>query len=221
MKTLLGNLGIALLALAGITVAPTAMAIPSICDATAGNIVLNCGFEDGVHTSGANLLVPNDWTSNAAFDAIPNFNQVQGFFVNSGSDALQIGNLDSQPPPVLTQSLTDVLGGVYSGSIFVQYGGHANNDPLAFFDVTINGVPRLSLDFNAPNAFTQYNFSFVGTGSDVLGLTANTNPSFWYADDVVVTLAGPGPGPAPEPATLALLGLGLASLGFSRRRKLS
>jgi hypothetical protein len=184
-----------------------AQAVPSQCDAVAGNVVVNCGFEGGTYSStiggNTNNSVPNGWTPNAGFDLHPGFNFVTNSptLVHSGSFALSIGNFDNEPAPSLSQTLTDVATATYSGSIFVLYGGAGTTDTNVFFDVQINGSNVLALNNTAPGTYTEYTFSFTGTGSDTLTLTGNTSPSEWYVDDVVVTGALAVPAP--------LIGLGL------------
>lgn len=189
-----------LLSLAILPVGLLSLALPGfadICGTTAGNIVANCGFENGTTSStiggNTNNSVPLSWTPNAGYDLEPPFNQVTTF-ANSGSFGLSIGNYDYQPVPSLSQTLSDINLAQYSGSIFVAYGGAGGGDTGAFFNVLINNVPVLALDDTTTYPYSQYTFSFTGTGSDTLTLEGNTNPSEWYADDVVITTTA-----TPEP----------------------
>jgi hypothetical protein len=195
-------------------------AFADLCSSAPNNIVANCGFENGVYTStidgNTDTSVPVDWTPNAAYDLeepFP-FNFVTSYS-KSGNDGLSIGNYDDQPVPTLSQTLSDVAGATYSGSLFIAYGGAGDGDTSAFFDVLINGVSVLSLNDTATYWYSPYTFSFVGTGSDVLTLEGNTNPVEWYVDDIVVT----DPSSVPEPGSILLLAtvLGLCCVTLRKR----
>jgi hypothetical protein len=196
----------------------------SLCDSVSGNLVNNCGFEDGVYTStiggSTNTSVPNDWTPNAGYDSEPSFNHVTTSPVNSGTYASSIGNFDSQPVPELSQTITDKVGSSYSGYLYVDYGGAGGGDTGAFFNVEIDGVSLLALNDTAPGCappagcYTKYTFSFTGTGSDVLTFGGNTNPSEWYVDDIVVL----GPAVTPEPGILLMLSISLLGLALAAWR---
>lgn len=196
----------------------------SLCDATPGNIVANCGFENGVTSSTiggyTNTNVPTSWTANYGFDIAPGFNHLAN--PNSGSYSLSIGNYDTDPAPALSQNLTDIAGATYAGSLFVDYGGAGTSDTLPFFDVQIDGANLVALTNTAPGVFTEYTFSFMGTGADTLTLTGNTSPSEWLVDDVsVVESSGPvitPVGATPEPASLLLLATASGPFFFLRQR---
>jgi len=189
-----------------------------ICGTTPGNIVANCGFEGGTTSStiggNTNNSVPVLWTPNAGYDLEPGFNHTTTF-ANSGSYGLSIGNFDYQPVPSLSQTLTDINLASYSGSLYVAYGGGVGNDAGAYFDELINNTPVLALDDTATYPYSQYTFSFIGTGSDVLTLEGNTNPSEWFADDVVVPTTA-----TPEPRLSVLMpGVLLSGFAFFVRRR--
>jgi len=196
-------------------------ATPSICNAVVGNLVSNCGFEGGVTSStiggNTNPSVPVSWTPSAGYDLEPGFNHLSSN-ANSGSNGLSIGNDDGQPVPTLSQTLTDVLGATYSGSLFVDYGASGTGDTSVFFDVQVNGATLVALNNDAAGTYTQYTFSFIGTGSDVLTFGGNTSPSEWFVDDVVVTGALPPASTVPEPGSLLLLATASGPLLALRRR---
>ncbi|MEI9981037.1 MAG: PEP-CTERM sorting domain-containing protein [Edaphobacter sp.] len=208
------------------------MAVPgfgaTLCDVS-GNIVANCGFENGTNSStidgNTNNSVPVSWTPNAAYDSQTGFNNLRSSPVNSGFLALSIGNTDAEPVPSLSQTLTDVAGATYSGSLFVDYGGAGQGDTSSavFFDTLINGVAVQSLNSSAPGVCIQYFFSFIGTGSDVLTLEGNTSPSEWLVDDIVVTESSGPPvvGTTPEPSSIALFGTGILGIAGVVRKRLA
>jgi hypothetical protein len=141
---------------------------------------------------------------------------VEGNPVNSGNFALSIGNFDDEPVPALSQTISTVVGNSYSGSLFVNYGGCCT-DGNAFFNVVVNNQTVLSLNStNTTTSYQQFFFTFTGTGSDILTLEGNTDPSEWFADDVVVT--GAAGVATPEPNLIFVLAGALSAVVFWRIR---
>jgi hypothetical protein len=186
--------------------------------AQATNFVTNGGFEDGTYpaTVGGYQYsdTPNGWTPNAAFNEygyFDGYNAVTtegrhalpfGYYINdptpySGAYELRTGNGDGEPLATLSQTFSDNSGASYSGSVWIYYGGNGGRDPDAFFDVLIGNTPLVTLNDNAPAAWTDYTFTFTGTGSDTLTIEGQTNPNEWYVDNVSVTGAA-GPTNVPE-----------------------
>jgi hypothetical protein len=185
--------------------------------ANAANLVLNAGFEGGVHTSGNNQSVPDNWVSNAAFDNGPSFNNVEQVFVHTGMNGLAIGNDENfSPLATLSQTFNDVQGATYSVMVFYQLS--ANGDSNAFLTVSAGGQ---SFTANGPNATPGFvpstTFTFTGSGSDTITLSAQTHAGNWYVDDVSVNGLAPSSG-VPEPSTWAMMLLGFAGLGLAFRR---
>jgi len=103
-----------------------------------------------------------------------------------------------------------------------DHGYPQGTDSAAFFQILIDGTSVLDLPGTAIDTWTNYTFSFTGTGSDALTIEAQTNPGEWYADDVSVTGAAVGTSAAPLPAALPLFASGLGAmglLGWRRKRK--
>jgi hypothetical protein len=147
----------------------------------AAELLLNGGFEDGVHTvtSGAftNFEVPVDWTPNAAFVQFSGGNHVTGSIFNSGANLLSIGNGDTDPVPTLDQSFNDVAGDTYNVTLFAAYGGGVHGDPNAFLVAIAAGLAVVTVTDTIGLGFAKFSGSFVGTGHDTLVIAASTNPS--------------------------------------------
>ena len=190
-------LAVGLLGVFGLLMPSAALAGSSICDAASANLVKNCGYETGDLTH---------WTPNAAFQSEPGFNHTTTNPVNSGLWALSIGNFDTQPLASLSQTFSDVLGQTYIASFFAFDGGHGG-DSNAFFEAAINGTQKVFLN-DTVAAYTLFSFTFVGTGSDTITFSAQTDPSEWFLDDVVVR----GSSATPEPSSLLLFGTSLLGL---------
>jgi len=185
---------------ASLAVPHAAKASPSICDAIAGNLVQNCGFETGDFTGWTTGEISfSQYVDTAA-------NSVQ---VNSGLYAAQIAGF-SFGPDTLTQTIATTVGQLYSLS-FYRYQGLFG--PTISLDVLWNGNPVFSeLNPGPPEQYQQFSAQVVGTGSDTIQFVSANDPDFTFLDDVTLSSV-------PGPATLALLGLGLAGLGFLRRKQ--
>ncbi len=181
--------------------------IPSICDAVAGNMVMNCGFETGDFTNwnvtnGAFTFV----SANAnAGDVGPTGN------ANSGGFFAALGTVGSDAD--LSQTITDAPGQTYTFSFYYGTDGAIPD----FFSASWDGTALLSQtnDFGrsaGSNPWTQYSFQVVGTGSDTIDFSARNDPALGWTR----RCCG---GSTPEPSSMILLKPLLVSVGMIRKRK--
>jgi hypothetical protein len=70
-------------------------------------LVLNCGFEGSFTPTAVGGAIPQDWTAGGGY-TLHNFNTVTMSPVNSGNQALQIGNFDADPVPRATAALVSI-----------------------------------------------------------------------------------------------------------------
>lgn len=195
------------LALAGLVVPATSWADPaSICDAIAGNIVTNCGFETGTFSG---------WTlANTNATGVESFGFDEG--PNSGNYFAALGNVGSDGS--VSQTLSTVAGQTYDVSFWLANDGDLPND----FSASFGGTPLVSLSQAPAMPYTLYSFvETSSSGSTLLNFTERNDPGYWGLDDVSVV----GAVATPEPSNLVLTGSGLLALAvllvFRKRTRIS
>ena len=191
-----------LLAVACLLATAPAWASSSVCDAVAGNLVTNCGFETGDFTG---------WTQggNTGFTSVTS----NPHYVFSGNFGAQLGPVGSDG--TLTQNVGAPGVTLYNASFWLLNDGGTPND----FTVFWNGVD-VGPDLVDAGSFSYTLFSAVlpgnaGVGSNTLEFVFRQDPAYWGLDDVVVTSA------IPEPGSLILMGSGILGLAGVIRRKLA
>jgi hypothetical protein len=197
-------------------------------EADAASVLLNGGFEDGVTSVTApdgmggtitNPNVPVDWNPDFNFVINPAVAGVSNLFVNSGSFALRIAVLDSQPAEV-GQSFTDVAGARYLVTFSIAYSSDIM-DPGAFLRIAVGGssFTITNPDLSFFSSYRSESISFIGSDFDELTIQAASDPGFWYIDDVSVVQEITA---VPLPAALPLFATGIGGfglLGWRRKRK--
>lgn len=167
----------------------------SLCDASPGNLVVNCGFETGDFTGWT--VTGNDGYTFVAPDGFGG--------ANSGNFYATFGSLDADTE--ISQTFTDVAGQEYVFSFYYASTGDVPHDFTAEWD----GVSLLSSVDTPQQPYTQYSFNVVGTGSDEISFFGRNSPSFESLDDVVVGV------PESSSAWIMLMLVGACVLWRSRR----
>jgi len=155
---------------------------PSLCN-VAGNLVQNCGFETGTFfpwivawTDSDTVVTTNcahSGTYCAALGAVPGENSV--------SQTVNEGSVPAGTPLTV--------------SFWVANGGCCGNS----FEAEWNGAPGVLTQISNANAFgyIQFSFQVLSTGgtNDTLRFQEQNPPSYFYLDDVIITVSGPPPVP--------------------------
>jgi hypothetical protein len=177
---------------------------PSVCDAIAGNLVANCGYETGTFSSWTVTGAGPTVVEGAGFDTGP----------NSGSYFAALGAVGSDGH--VAQTLSTVAGQTYTFNFFLASDGGTPSDFTAQWD----GTTLVSLTNTPATPYIPYSFTVTGTGSDTILFNARNDPSYWGLDDVSVVASTATPEPSSLIGSLLMLGL-LAGCGaIYKRRKL-
>ncbi len=193
------------------------------CSTVTGNLISNCGFEDG------NLT---DWTVGGAtyggFDG--NFYGVQGNENDPPAGATALGPVDTGSwaayfasdttetiaPITLSQTLTGPEDVVYTISFYIDQDGYTADNSVS---VTFAGADVYSVTNMAPtNLFALETITYTDRTvvNPTLEFSFENVPAYFFLDDVSVTEAPI----APEPPGLLLCGsaVGLLLLAGRKRR---
>jgi hypothetical protein len=180
----------------------SANATPSFCDAAAGNLIQNCGFESGTFSN---------WNTVPA--ATGSVFGVGGPGHTGSFDAFlgATGGL----PDAFNQVVATTPGHLYDLQFYFKSDGLTPNGAfVAYFSTAIHQLGG-GTDIPAFD-WTLEDFSFTATTNSTRIIFGGQDfPGFLNIDDIVLTDATA----MPEPATLTLFGAGMLGAAAMRRRK--
>ncbi len=179
---------------------------PSLCDALAGNLVVNCGFESGSLGT---------WTvsGNSGFTGVGTFSGPGGVGPNTGDDYAYLGAVGEDG--FITQSIATTAGQAYDFTFFVASDGNTPNDFTAIF----GGDTLYSATGLPASKYVERQFLVTASSSStVIEFDSRDDSGFLSLDDVSVV---PAAAAVPEPRFygIALLLLAVAGAVISKRYK--
>ena len=144
----------------------------SQCDAVAGNLVVNCGFETG-------SFAP--WV---VVDSSGNTFVTGSGFSHSGTFALASGPTGAAS--TVTQNIPTVAGNTYTFSFWQRADGDTNS-----FAASWNGLP-VFIEVNATHGYIQRSFTVVATAASTPIIFSIQNPpTYDFLDDIAVVVLPP------------------------------
>lgn len=185
-----------------VLLAATMSSAQSLCDAVAGNLVMNCGFESGTFA---------DWTQggNSVLDS------VSAGFAHTGNWGAQLGPIGSDA--TLTQAITDAAGTVTFDFWLENTGGTPNDFSVEWDGVVLNTASTPVTNAGVFGYTEQGPLTLASTGHDTLEFIFRNDPSYWGLDDISVVQATVAT--APEPGSILLLASVLGVCGIALRKR--
>ena len=204
MKTSLLTVGIIALACGAI---PALADGVSICDGIAGNLITNCGFENGAFT-GWTVTNPDGADVNTLVEA----DTFSPPGANSGEFYALLGD-DLTDPTTISQGFSDVAGSTLTFSFYLATDGYSGE----IFQAEFDGNVLFSLPSGPAQDYTLYSYSVTGTGSDTISFVEqDVNPTGNMGlDDVSVV----DPVATPEPSSLVFIAGAFAAIVLKRFRR--
>jgi hypothetical protein len=178
---------------------------PSICDAAAGNLVANCGFELGL----------SDWTfTGNTSNLVPTGGPFETVVANSGAEFLAIGNTTTDG--FMSQTLATAPGQEYNISWVLEVGDFFGTSVPNDFSVAFGNTPVFSgTDLAGTSSYVYHSVTAVATSaSTTLKLGFRDDPDYLFLDDIIVN-------PVPEPGYFSVAGFILLALLFAQKRRLA
>jgi hypothetical protein len=195
----------------------------SICGGTAGNLVLNCGFETGDLTSWT--LAGNDTplSENVLYGGELGADPVDGILPNSGGGQAFVGDLVANAT-TFSQVLATTAGDTYAVSFYLAQdtapGGlcgavQCSNELQASFD----GISLIATTAVPVEGYTQYSYTETAVdASSTLRITLGNDLGQFLVDDVVVTDTS-ATAATPEPSAWILMLGACAVTGIAAAKK--
>ena len=203
MRTSLLSLGIIALACGSLPVLANSV---SICDGVAGNLIANCGFENGAFTNW-NVSNPDGADLNTLVEA----SSFAPPGTNSGQFYALLGD-SLTSATTISQTFSDVAGTTLTFSFYLSTDGYSTEVLKAEFDGTV----LFSLPSNTTQDYTLYSYTVTATGSDTISFVEQDPSPTGYMglDDVSVA----DPVATPEPSSLIILAAGFGAIVAKRYR---
>jgi hypothetical protein len=196
--------------------ASSSFASSSACDATAGNLVTNCGFEAGDFTgwnvSGNDVpgeqgnLYGVEQGADPYDNTSPHSGNSQAFFADLAANATTI-----------SQNVSTHAGQSYVISFYLaQDTTPGTGESSNILDVTFGGTTLTDVSNVAVEGYTEYSFLANATSnSTALSLTLGNGLGEFLLDDVSVKANVT----VPEPSSIAAVGIGLFAMLFAAQRR--